>query len=71
MATSVQALVARLVAFRRTSFAALQFLPHAALALLFLAIALHWMGLVDSSETLGSVAFFALVFAVIFRREPT
>jgi len=47
-----------------------KYIPHAALALLFLAIALHWIGLDGPSQTLGVGAFFALAFAVVLRREP-
>lgn len=71
MATPIQALVVRLAAFGRAVLATLQFLPHAALALLFVAIGLHWFGFDDPAQTFGAAAFFVLVLAVVLRREPT
>lgn len=50
--------------------ALVKFLPHVALGLLFVAIALHWIGLDGPSQIAGDSAFFALALAVIFRREP-
>lgn len=68
MATPIQRIVAGAARLGRAVVAALQFLPHAALALLFIAIALHWVGLDDAAQTFGAAAFFVLAFAVVLRR---
>ena len=48
----------------------MKYVPHFALGLLFVAVALHWFGLDGPSQVVGDGAFFALALAVVSRREP-
>jgi len=71
MATSIPELVERIAAPLHAAVRTAQFLPHAAIGLLAIAIALHALGLDDPSQFVGAGAFFALALAVVLRREPS